>query len=72
MSDFKAFVKQSNFAQWPKKIQQAEDALRLFHGRGQCFVDFEYFSVDYFEPVLWIVVERQPQEDFCEEVCAER
>jgi 23S rRNA (cytosine1962-C5)-methyltransferase len=70
VSDFKAFVKQSNFAQWPKKIQQAEDALRLFHGRGQCFVDFEYFSVDYFEPVLWIVVYREPEAEFWAAFCA--
>ncbi len=70
MNDFNQFVAVSDFATWPEKIQHNNDALRLFHGRGQCFAGFEYFSVDYFAPVLWIVVYRQPEHPFWLEFCA--
>ena len=51
-------------------MQGADEALRLFHGRGQSFAGFEYFSVDYFAPVLWIVVYREPEAAFWAEFCA--
>lgn len=70
MRDFKAFAAQSDFALWSDKVEQADDALRLFHGRGQCFAGFEYFSVDYFAPVLWIVVYREPEAEFWAEFSA--
>tara|TARA_R110002167_G_scaffold50342_3_gene146602 strand:- start:320 stop:1297 length:978 start_codon:yes stop_codon:yes gene_type:complete len=70
VSDFNRFARFSEFAGWPEKIRQAEGAVRLFHGRGQCYAGFEYFSVDYFAPVLWIVLYREPEPEFWSAFCA--
>ncbi|MGJ8686928.1 MAG: class I SAM-dependent methyltransferase [Spongiibacteraceae bacterium] len=63
MSDFTSFVSLSGFARWPEKMLHP-DSQRLFHGRGQCYPSFEYFTVDYFSPVLWVVLYRQPEPQF--------
>lgn len=34
----------------------AEDASRLFHGRGQCFDTLNFVNVDWFSPVVWVVL----------------
>ena len=33
-----------------------EDACRLFHGRGHCYPGLEFVNVDWFSPVLWVVL----------------
>ncbi len=32
------------------------DATRLFHGRGHCYPGLEYLNVDWFDPVIWVVL----------------
>ncbi|WP_339674546.1 class I SAM-dependent methyltransferase [uncultured Zhongshania sp.] len=67
MSEFTRFTDISGFTDWA--LTSEKGARRLFHGRGQCFVGFEYFTVDYFQPILWIVLYRQPDEVFWAEFC---
>lgn len=75
MSEIERFADCAQLASWPQKIAEADSAIRLFHGRGQCYPDFEYFTVDFFSPVLWIVLFRQPEPDFwpmfCQRIRAE-
>ncbi|MBD2859638.1 class I SAM-dependent methyltransferase [Spongiibacter sp. KMU-158] len=52
-------------------MAESDDAIRLFHGRGQCFSGFEYFTVDYFAPVLWVVLYREPEAEFWAEFCSQ-
>ncbi len=40
-----------------------QDASRVFHGRGHCFSGLECITVDWFAPVLWVVIYgEQPQD----------
>ncbi|MDF1691617.1 MAG: class I SAM-dependent methyltransferase [Zhongshania sp.] len=71
MSDFARFAALSDFASWPEKMAGSSAAQRLFHGRGQCFAGFEYFTVDYFAPVLWLVLYRAPEPEFWAQFCTE-
>ena len=32
------------------------DASRLFHGRGHCYEGLEYINIDWFAPVIWVVI----------------
>jgi 23S rRNA (cytosine1962-C5)-methyltransferase len=69
VSDCREFEKLSDLSQWPLIISadskvDGADARRLFHGRGQSYVGFEYLTVDYFSPVLWIVLYRDPDSAF--------
>ncbi len=67
MTVFDEFVAQARFEEWGARIaEQGGEAIRLFHGRGQCYPGFEYFTVDYFSPVLWVVLYRQPEAAFWE------
>lgn len=50
-SDFAALA---GAEQWPERI--GPQAVRLFHGRGDCYPGFEFLTVDYFAPVLWVVL----------------
>ncbi|CAA0125265.1 Ribosomal RNA large subunit methyltransferase I [BD1-7 clade bacterium] len=36
--------------------QLPADASRLFHGRGHCFDGLEFVNVDWFSPVVWVVM----------------
>jgi 23S rRNA (cytosine1962-C5)-methyltransferase len=69
VSDCREFEKLSGISQWPaiigadSKVDRA-DARRLFHGRGQSYAGFEYLRVDYFSPVLWIVLYHDPDGAF--------
>ncbi|WP_269619199.1 class I SAM-dependent methyltransferase [Zhongshania sp. BJYM1] len=67
MSDFAQFSAVSGFSDWT--LSADKGAQRLFHGRGQCFAGFEYFTVDFFQPILWIVLYRQPDEGFWADFC---
>lgn len=67
VSDFTQFNTISGFSDWALFAEKG--AQRLFHGRGQCFTGYEYFTVDYFKPILWIVLYRQPDEVFWAEFC---
>ena len=44
-------------------IQQLEafdftqsESLRIFHGRGHCYPSLEFINIDWFTPVIWVVV----------------
>ena len=32
------------------------ESSRIFHGRGHCFQHLEYINIDWFSPVMWVVV----------------
>ncbi|WP_159268417.1 class I SAM-dependent methyltransferase [Zhongshania aliphaticivorans] len=68
MSDFAEFARLSGFSSWD--METARGAQRLFHGRGQCYAGFEFFTVDYYEPVLWIVLYKEPGQEFWQDFCA--
>jgi 23S rRNA (cytosine1962-C5)-methyltransferase len=38
------------------------DASRLFHGRGHCYGPLNFINVDWFEPVLWVVIYGEVEE----------
>lgn len=38
--------------------------LRLFHGRGHCYPSFESVNIDWFSPVLWVVVYGEQEESW--------
>lgn len=40
-------------------LQADDDAVRLFHGRGQCYPGLSMINVDWFSPVLWVVLYQQ-------------
>lgn len=46
------------------------DSHRVFHGRGRCFPGVDFLTVDFYEPVLLIVVYKEPPADFLEPVIA--
>lgn len=69
MIDFSEFDKVTHFSDWQLSVDRG--AQRLFHGRGQCYPDFEFFTVDYFEPLLWIVLYREPEPNFWAQFCVE-
>ncbi|WP_158601498.1 class I SAM-dependent methyltransferase [Zhongshania marina] len=68
MTDFQEFEKLTCFSDW--QLAAEKGAQRLFHGRGQCYPGFEFFTVDYFEPLLWIVLYREPEPVFWAQFCA--
>ena len=41
-----------------EKVQPSHSAsiqaIRLFHGRGNCFPGFEHINIDYYQPVIII------------------
>lgn len=41
-----------------------QDSVRLFHGRGQCFGDLNFVNVDWFSPVVWVVLYGDVSEEF--------
>jgi 23S rRNA (cytosine1962-C5)-methyltransferase len=69
VTDFQEFEKLACFSDW--QLTAEKGAQRLFHGRGQCYPGFEFFTVDYFEPLLWIVLYREPDPNFWARFCAE-
>ena len=66
---FDDFAKLARVEDWSSIFSEAPEATRLFHGRGQCYPGVEWLTVDYFSPVLWIVLYRQPPEAFWGEFC---
>jgi 23S rRNA (cytosine1962-C5)-methyltransferase len=35
------------------------ESKRVFHGRGHCYEGLEFINIDWFSPVLWVVVYRE-------------
>lgn len=45
-----------------RHLPGAKDSRRLFHGRGQCFAGYEDLVIDYFHPVVMVILYRpRPQ-----------
>ncbi|RYY75980.1 MAG: methyltransferase [Gammaproteobacteria bacterium] len=44
------------------------DSFRVLHGRGQCFTDFEFSNVDFYQPVLVFVLYKAPPENWLAEL----
>lgn len=41
-----------------------EDAMRLFHGRGHCYEGLSFINIDWFSPVIWVVLYGDVEESF--------
>jgi 23S rRNA (cytosine1962-C5)-methyltransferase len=52
-----------------QKLQTSKtiDSYRLLHGRGRCFEGLEFVNVDFFQPVLLIVLYKEPPEAWLKE-----
>lgn len=52
-----------------QKLQtnQFIDSYRLLHGRGRCFEGLEFANVDFFQPVLLVVLYKEPPENWLNE-----
>ena len=46
------------------------EARRLFHGRGQCFAGYEDLVIDYFPPVVMVILYRERSQAWLEELTA--
>ncbi|PCJ39743.1 MAG: methyltransferase [Moraxellaceae bacterium] len=46
------------------RAQRATDAVRLFHGRGQCYDGLEFVTVDWFSPLLLVTFCKAPDADW--------
>ena len=45
------------------------DSRRVFHGRGSTYPGYEHLVIDWYAPVLWVVLFREPEEGWLEEYC---
>jgi 23S rRNA (cytosine1962-C5)-methyltransferase len=39
-----------------RAVSQSDDATRLFHGRGHCYEGLDFINIDWFSPLLWVVL----------------
>lgn len=42
-----------------RHLSRSSEARRLFHGRGQCFCGYDDLVIDYFPPVVMVILHRQ-------------
>lgn len=48
---------------WQQRVpQHLLDATRIFHGRGHCYPGLEHVCIDYFSPILLIILYQDPGE----------
>lgn len=45
-----------------------DEHLRLFHGRGHCYAGLESINIDWFKPVVWVVVYGEQEEHWLEQL----
>ncbi|HKJ05427.1 MAG TPA: class I SAM-dependent methyltransferase [Geopsychrobacteraceae bacterium] len=45
------------------------ESRRLFHGRGHCFEGYDDLVIDYFHPVIMVILYRQRAEDWLQGLC---
>jgi len=48
---------------------QNGDSRRLFHGRGQCFAGYDDLLIDYFFPVIMVILYRSRDEVWLQNLC---
>ncbi len=51
-------------------VEAGGDACRLFHGRGHCFEGLSFINIDWFAPVVWVVLYGEVEEDLYRHVAA--
>lgn len=56
--------------QLEQQPQLPTDHVRLFHGRGHCYPGLEFINVDWFMPVLWVVIYGEQSEAFLQQLYA--
>ena len=44
----------------PRIATTTGDARRLFHGRGHCYAGLEFLTIDFFPPVILLILYREP------------
>ena len=49
------------------QLNQVLDSYRLLHGRGRCYEGLEFVNVDLFQPVLLVVLYKEPPENWLHE-----
>lgn len=52
-----------------KRLPLGEESRRLFHGRGHCFSGYDDLLIDWFAPVLLIMLYRQRAETWLAQLC---
>jgi len=50
-----------------KNANKHSDAVRLFHGRGQCYEGLGFLTVDWFSPLLLVTFFKQPSAEWLDE-----
>ncbi len=63
-----------DLAQFGQQLETAfgdlpTDATRLFHGRGQCYEGLSFINVDWFEPVVWVVIYGEVEDALVQQLC---
>jgi 23S rRNA (cytosine1962-C5)-methyltransferase len=51
-----------------KHLPHADESRRLFHGRGQCFAGYDDLVIDYFPPVVMVILYRQRPQTWLDEL----
>ena len=60
LAPFKSIVNQFSYVN--------TEAARIFHGRGHCYEGLNFINVDWFAPVVWLVVYGQPEEQLLDDI----
>ena len=48
---------------------QGRESRRLFHGRGHCFAGYDDLVIDYYQPVVIVILYRQRDEEWLQNLC---
>ncbi len=51
-----------------KHLSHSAEARRLFHGRGQCFAGYDDLVIDYFPPVVMVIMYQQRPQAWLDEL----
>lgn len=51
-----------------RHVPSSNETRRLFHGRGRCFAGYDDLVIDYFPPVLMVILYRQRSEAWLDEL----
>jgi len=51
-----------------RHLSRSGEARRLFHGRGQCFAGYDNLVIDYFPPVIMVILYQQRPQAWLEEL----
>ena len=51
-----------------KHLPSSGEARRLFHGRGRCFTGYDDLVIDYFPPVVMVILYRQRPQAWLDEL----